>query len=151
MIQETIRRDALMKPGRLIFAILGIVSLCLALQRGMFPGGGQYGRQDFYSYQPLVPSEFYWSRLQYNSSYAGGGSSGTVSAARAAWSRDYPKADNDCLIALRRLTHINSPSPLNVVDLDSDHIYDYPWIYAVHGEHLDLHRRRKPSVCTITC
>ncbi len=47
------------------------------------------------------------------------------------WSRDYPKADNDCLIALRRLTHINSPSPLNVVDLDSDHVFDYPWIYAV--------------------
>ena len=48
-----------------------------------------------------------------------------------AWSRDYPKADNDCLIALRRLTHINSPSPLNVADLDSDHLFDYPWIYAV--------------------
>ena len=34
-------------------------------------------------------------------------------------------------IALRRLTRINSPSPLNVADLDSDHIFDYPWIYAV--------------------
>ena len=47
------------------------------------------------------------------------------------WSQDYPKADNDCLIALRRLTRINSPSPLNVADLDSDHLFDYPWIYAV--------------------
>ena len=49
----------------------------------------------------------------------------------AAGRRDYPKADNDCLIALRRLTRINSPSPLNVADLDSDHLFDYPWIYAV--------------------
>jgi len=29
------------------------------------------------------------------------------------------------------LTRINSPSPLNVVDTDSDHLFDYPWIYAV--------------------
>ena len=74
--------------------------------------------------------EFYWTRLQYTSSYAGGSSFGFRNF-RGAWSRDYPKADNDCLIALRRLTHINSPSPLNVADLDSDHIFDYPWIYAV--------------------
>src|SRR6201986_4772479 len=33
--------------------------------------------------------------------------------------------------ALRRLPPINSPSPLNVADLDSDHLFDYPWIYAV--------------------
>ena len=63
-------------------------------------------------------------------SYASGGSYG-FRGFRGGWSRDYPKADNDCLIALRRLTRINSPSPLNVVDLDSDHIFDYPWIYAV--------------------
>ena len=90
-----------------------------------------YGRQRYY-YQPgpNVPSEFYWSRLQYTSSYANGSSYG-YRGFRGGWSRDYPKADNDCLIALRRLTHINSPSPLNVADLDSDHLFDYPWIYAV--------------------
>ena len=74
-------------------------------------------------------------------SFTGAGSS-TIPATRVAaagfrgygggWSQDYPKADNDCLIALRRLTRINSPSPLNVVDLDSDHLFDYPWIYAVN-------------------
>ena len=61
-----------------------------------------------------------WRRRRYGFRFFGGG-----------WSRDYPKADNDCLIALRRLTRINSPSPLNVADLDSDHLFDYPWIYAV--------------------
>ena len=95
--------------------------------QGGFQGFGR--RQfDYQSGGPNVPSEFYWSRLQYTSSprrqprfrFFGGG-----------WSRDYPKADNDCLIALRRLTRINSPSPLNVADLDSDHLFDYPWIYAV--------------------
>ena len=36
------------------------------------------------------------------------------------------------MIALRRLTRINSPSPLNVADLDSDHLFDYPWVYAIN-------------------
>src|SRR5580658_3472780 len=91
-----------------------------------------YGRQ-YYSPGPNVPSEFYWSRLHYTSNYASGGSYG-YRRFREGWSQDYPKADNDCLIALRRLTHINSPSPLNVADLDSDHIFDYPWIYSVNVE-----------------
>jgi hypothetical protein len=119
-----------MKLARLISAIPLSLLLCLGLF-GMQMGGYQgYGRRQYsYAMGPSVPSEFYWSRLQYPSSYAGGGSFGYRGF--RGWSRDYPKADNDCLIALRRLTRINSPSPLNVADLDSDHIFDYPWIYAV--------------------
>ena len=92
----------------------------------------QFGGYRRYSYSmgPSVPSEFYWSRLQYTSGYANSNIFG-FRAYGGSWSRDFPKADNDCLIALRRLTRIHSPSPLNVVDLDSDHIFDYPWIYAV--------------------
>jgi hypothetical protein len=108
-------------------------SLLLFLTLGLFAmqlGGQGFGRrQQYFDYGSPVPSEFYWTRLQYNSSYGGGGGGGFRSF--GGWSRDYPKADNDCLIALRRLTRINSPSPLNVSDLHSDHIFDYPWIYAV--------------------
>ena len=118
-----------MKLARHISSIPFLFSLSLglfAVQGGGYQG---YGRQ-YYPSGPNVPSEFYWSRLQYTSSYASGGSYG-FRMHGAGWGRDYPKADNDCLIALRRLTRINSPSPLSVVDLDSDHIFDYPWIYAV--------------------
>jgi hypothetical protein len=118
-----------MKLARLLVAILVMVSISLALQRG-FQG---YGRQQYYEMGPSIPSEFYWTRLQYVSSYASGQSYGYRFRGMG-WSQDYPKADNDCLIALRRLTHINSPSPLNVSDLDSDHIFDYPWIYSVNVE-----------------
>ncbi|HTX36758.1 MAG TPA: DUF4159 domain-containing protein [Bryobacteraceae bacterium] len=123
-----------MKLARPLTANLVLFPLALglfAMQRGGFQG---YGRQSYYYSQgPNVPSEFYWTRLQYTSSYAGGGSYGYGFRGfhGGGWMRDFPKADNDCLIALRRLTHINSPSPLNVVDLDSDHVFDYPWIYAV--------------------
>jgi hypothetical protein len=124
-----------MKLVRPISANLLLFSLSLALFAMQYGGYGYqgYGRQQSY-YGPNVPSEFYWTRLQYTSSYAGGSSFGggrRFGGGGGGWARDYPKADNDCLIALRRLTHINSPSPLNVADLDSDHIFDYPWIYAV--------------------
>src|SRR5215469_7472851 len=119
MLQEA--EVIFMKLVQLIFGTLLLLSLSL----GLF--AFQFGRRYSYYGGANVPSEFYWSRLQYNSSYANGGFRGYGGS----WARDFPKADNDCLIVLRRLTRINSPSPLNVVDLDSDHIFDYPWIYAV--------------------
>ncbi len=54
-----------------------------------------------------------------------------IAAFGGGWAQDFPRADHDCLVALRRLTRIDSPSPLNVVDIDDDHMWDYPWIYAV--------------------
>src|SRR3984885_3208383 len=123
-----------MKLVRRISAIPLLFALGFAISPALLaPQGGGYqgfGRRQYYYAGPNVPSEFYWSRLQYTSSYANGSSFG-YRGFRGGWSRDFPKADNDFLIALRRLTRINSPSPLNVVDLDSDHIFDYPWIYAV--------------------
>src|SRR5215472_16859857 len=116
-----------MRLLRRLTALPVLLSLTVSLFAFQFGG---YRRQ-YYSYGgPTVPSEFYWTRLQYTSGYAGGGSFG-FRAYGGSWSRDFPKADNDCLIALRRLTRINSPSPLNVVNLDDDHLFDYPWIYAV--------------------
>ena len=63
-------------------------------------------------------------RAQYGGGYRSRGFGG-------GWAQNFPRADHDCLVALRRLTRIDSPSPLNVVDIDDDHMLDYPWIYAV--------------------
>ena len=81
-----------------------------------------------------VKTEFYWSRLAYSSrlSYAsntqsfGGGGRWFNS-----WSRDYPKADRQFLIAMHRLTRIDGRPTEQVVTLDSDDLFNYPWIYAV--------------------
>jgi hypothetical protein len=113
----------LLRPFSARLLLFSLTTLLFAMQLG----GYQRFRRYSYMDGPNVPSEFYWSRLQYTSSYA----NRNIFGFGGNWSRDFPKADNDCLIALRRLTRINSPSPLNVVDLDSDHIFDYPWIYAV--------------------
>ena len=57
-----------MKLVRFIFAIF----VLLSLSAGLF--AFQYARQ--FTWGQNIPSEFYWTRLQYTSSYAGGGSFG---------------------------------------------------------------------------
>jgi hypothetical protein len=116
---------------------MSAIPLLLLLGLGLFAlqKGRAQGRRLQYSDSSgaNVPSEFYWSRLQYNA-LSGGGGGFRGYGGGGGWRQDYPQADNDCLIALRRLTRINSPSPLNVADLESDHLFDYPWIYAINVE-----------------
>jgi hypothetical protein len=80
-------------------------------------------------------AEFYWSRLKYASSDAGyGGYGGYGRYAMSnffGWARDYPKADRQFLLALKRLTRIQMRPVEQIVDLDSDEIFNYPWVYAV--------------------
>jgi hypothetical protein len=79
-------------------------------------------------------AEFAWSRLSYTSTYGGGGYGGFGGfgyGRGATWSRDYPKADRQFLIALNRLTRVQGRSTEQVVNLDTDDIFNYPFVYAV--------------------
>jgi hypothetical protein len=51
------------------------------------------------------------------------------------WAIDYPKADRSLVQALRRLTRIHTRSAEQVVDPDSDDLYNWPWIYAGQVSH----------------
>ncbi len=90
-----------------------------------------------WGYQPEQSNEkaeFAWSRLSYTSSMSsyGGGGYGRFEYGRGgSWSRDYPKADRQFLIALNRLTRVQGRPIEQVVNLDSDDIFNYPWVYAV--------------------
>jgi Domain of unknown function (DUF4159) len=108
------------------FLLVASAATLLAFQRERFQGfggGGFYG--EIPSEQSHEKTEFGWSRLQYNggnfNSFRRGGS----------WATDYPKADRQFLIALRRLTRIDARSTEQVVDLNSDEIFNWPWVYAV--------------------
>jgi hypothetical protein len=91
--------------------------------------------------QPIQQSgekaEFAWSRLSYNAAMGGGGYGGFGRGGGfgygrgATWMRDYPKADRQFLIALNRLTRIQGRSTEQVVSLDNDDIFNYPFVYAV--------------------
>lgn len=69
-------------------------------------------------------TEYVFGRLRYGS--YGGGYRG-----RGSWGTDYPKADRQFLQGVRRLSRVHTRSMEQVVDIDSDEIYNYPWLYAV--------------------
>ena len=77
-----------------------------------------------------VKAEFYWSRLAYSSNMASINSYARHGWYRS-WSRDYPKADRQFLIAMHRLTRIDGRPTEQVVTLNNNDIFNYPWIYAV--------------------
>jgi len=83
-------------------------------------------------------AEFSWSRLSYATAMGGDGYAGYGGFGGrgrggwgSPWSRDYPKADRPILMALNRLTRIQGRSTEQVVNPDTDDIYNYPFVYAV--------------------
>jgi Domain of unknown function (DUF4159) len=122
----------LLRRTSVIIFLIGLAGSVIAFagEPPQFFGGQSY---DDYSPSSQQPSEFYWSRLRYSArtdSYGGGGY-GFGYGYGGSWSRDYPKADRQFLMALKRLTRIQARPTEQVVDLDSDDIFNYPWIYAV--------------------
>ena len=124
----------LLAPISALLLLATASTALLAFQRGGY-GSDEYGgaREAFSSNPDSISgrSEYSWSRLQYSMA----GASGGYGYGRwASWSRDYPKADRQFLIALRRLTRINARPVEQVVDLDTDgpsSIENFPWVYAV--------------------
>jgi hypothetical protein len=47
------------------------------------------------------------------------------------WGIDANKSERQFILGLRRLTRVHARSIEHVVDIDSDEIYDWPWLYAV--------------------
>lgn len=88
---------------------------------------------------PLPPdahekTEFQFARLRYPS-FRGGSSWWSM---RGNWTVDYPKADRQFVQGVRRLSRIHTSSVETVVDLESDEIFKYPWVYVVEPGHWDL-------------
>jgi len=50
---------------------------------------------------------------------------------RARWGTDSNKSERQFIEGLRRLTRVHARSVEQIVDIDSDEIYDWPWLYAV--------------------
>lgn len=75
-------------------------------------------------------TEWAFARLMYPS--------GRFSFRRGSWPTDYPKADRQFVQGVRRLTRLHTRSTEQVVDLESEEIYNWPWIYAVEVGHWSL-------------
>ncbi len=54
------------------------------------------------------------------------------------WAADYPKADRQFTMGVRRLTRLHARGVEQVVDADSDELFNWPWIYMEHGNGWNL-------------
>lgn len=124
------------------FVLAAILALCVGgVAVAQWSGGARpwwYGEDDWASTPPDAneKTEFAFARLRYPS-YRGSGLGGYW-AMRGNWTIDYPKADRHFVQGLRRLTRVHTRSVEQVVDLESDEIYNWPWIYVVEPGHWDL-------------
>ena len=108
----------------LLVIFLGFSVAVLALQRNRYQD-----RYNGYDGDPNEKAEFSWSRLHYSGNNSGFSFGGFRRG--GSWSTDYPKADRQFLMALKRLTRINAKSTEQVVDLTTDDIFNFPFVYAV--------------------
>jgi hypothetical protein len=70
-------------------------------------------------------AEFAFTRLRYRS---------VRNRARyASWGIDANTSERHFITGLRRLTRVDSRSIEHIVDIDSDEMFDWPWIYIVSG------------------
>jgi len=67
-------------------------------------------------------TEYAFARLRYR---------GTRGWRRSSWGTDSNKAEQHFAQGVRRLTRIHVRSSEQIIDIDSDDIYNWPWLYAV--------------------
>lgn len=78
-------------------------------------------------------TEYAFARLRYPAILYGRNPHGPL-----AWTTDYPKADRQFVQGVRRLTRIHTRSKEEIVTLDDDGIYNWPWVYAAEVGHWNL-------------
>src|SRR5262245_849004 len=107
----------------LLILALAVAVSATAFQRGPYQASGFEG-----DHPAAFPSdghektEFVFARLKFHGvGYGFGGNW---------WAIDYPKADRALVLGIRRLTRVHVRSAEQVVDPDSDDLYNWPWIYA---------------------
>ncbi|HEY6444364.1 MAG TPA: DUF4159 domain-containing protein [Candidatus Acidoferrales bacterium] len=108
--------------------LLAALSL-VAAQVAQVPEQGEQGdiEMDGKTFAPPNPrekAEWTFARFHYDLGYQ----YGRYGFER--WAADWPKADRQFILGVRRLTRVQSRSTEQVVDANSDDLYNWPWIYV---------------------
>jgi hypothetical protein len=135
-----------MRGRSIIIAAVLVLSLwtgLFAFQRGMRGGMRPWWYEDD-SPLPTPPdanerTEYAFARLRYTPYGRGPGG---IWALRGNWTIDYPRADRHFVQGVRRLTRIHTRSVEELVDLETDAIYNWPWVYVVEPGHWELNDRQ---------
>jgi len=118
----------------LVFLALGSSGLLLALQ------GAQLREYSEEGGAARQQAEFAFTRLRFPTRGGNSGGYGGFGGFRPnlGWSEDYPKADRTFVEGLTRLTRLNARTYQEVVDPNSDDLFDWPWMYAVNVANWDF-------------
>jgi Domain of unknown function (DUF4159) len=118
-----------MKLGRILALVL-FVGLIAVVAFSADSGKRRWAQYENEMQDPVddppdawVEREFVFARLRYRSPYDG--------RYRRPWGTDANKSDRLFMEGLRRLTRVETRSVEEVVDIDSDAMYNFPWLYAV--------------------
>ena len=76
-------------------------------------------------------TEYAFARLRYQSGGWGRRRGGS-------WATDSNKAERQFVQGVRRLTRIHTRSAEEIIDIDSDEVYNWPWLYAVEVGHWSI-------------
>jgi hypothetical protein len=88
-----------------------------------------------YSPRPIDPGrEFYFTRAVYTTGFR----RGRWERYFESWSVDFPKADRQFLIGLRRLTNIDAYEMENPVRLDDPNLRNFPFLYMLEVGYMSM-------------
>ncbi|MFQ5704861.1 MAG: DUF4159 domain-containing protein [Gemmatimonadales bacterium] len=127
---------------RVTIAVTGLVVMSLAIM-AIWSGGSSrrpstVPRSSVVSPQEEGPPEpgreFYFTRAEYSGTRWGYGRG----YGRGSWATDWPKADIQFLIGVKRLTNIDAYDYDNPVRLDDPKLRRYPFIYALEVGYMNL-------------
>jgi Domain of unknown function (DUF4159) len=111
-----------------LLLLLGMSASLLAFQRIRLQ---DFPRESDLSAAEQEKTEWAFARLRYNGVFGGGGFGGFRGRGGSRWTTDYPKADRQFVQGVQRLTRLDARPIEQVVDPDTDELFDWPWIYAV--------------------
>ncbi len=109
-----------------------MAGLLLAMSCSLLAFQGRVFEEDEPSHLPPnanEKAEWAFARLHYTmGNEFGGGYRGFQR-----WAADYPKADRQFVMGVRRLTRLHARPIEQVVDANSNEMFDWPWIYVEDG------------------
>jgi hypothetical protein len=115
-----------------VLALVLITAGVLVMQAQHFRGGNRWAMYENEMQDPVddppdaaEQTEFAFGRLRFRSMRDRG------FAPYARWGIDCNKSDRQFIAGLRRLTRVHARSIEHIVDIDSDEIYDWPWMFGV--------------------
>ncbi|NIP77666.1 MAG: DUF4159 domain-containing protein [Gemmatimonadetes bacterium] len=110
--------------------VVALLSLAAAPEpTPMSAGAGATQAQPQGVRAPVPPHSFYFARA----AYGGAGRWG-----RRAWHTDFPKADRQFLVVLRRVTNLDAYAGEHPIPLEDPELRRYPFLYAVEVGRMDL-------------